>query len=394
MSFRARNLPVLAALVSAGCTPTVAVSSPPPDASASYVVRLGADTVAVERFTRESNRIESDIMERSPLTHVSHSVVVLGSNGLAMSWTYDPRLVSGPRPAGTATRTLVFGPDSITIASDTGAKFTRRVAGRSGIPSLANSMLTWDLAIAYARARGGDSVDVPTVTPSGGRGLTLPIRFITSDSVRSYYGGPSWPVYIKLDEHGHIVSFDGTATTIKIRAVRVPNVDVRTVASAFTVRDQTFGPMGPASTRDTVRVQISGSPIWIDYGRPSLRGRDPWVNGVLGDSVWRTGANAATQIQTGLDLLIAGQIIPAGKYTLWTHVLPRNAGYELVFNKQVGQWGTVHDFNQDFARVPLTVKRVPTSAERFTMMIEPSGSGGVLAMQWGTTRLETPFTIR
>ena len=28
------------------------------------------------------------------------------------------------------------------------------------------------------------------------------------------------------------------------------------------------------------------------------------------------------------------------------------------------------------------------------MMIEPSGDGGVMAMQWGTTRLETPFTVR
>ncbi len=394
MPINVRSLLSLAMLALAGCQPpAVSVGSPTPDGTASYVVRLGVDTVAVERFTRAGRHIESDIVQRSPLTYVAHSVIEMAPSALPTSWMYDPRLVSGPRPAGAATRVMTFGADSVSVVSDTGARFFRRVAGGPAIPSLANSMLTWELAIAYARTRGGDSVDVPTVNQAGGRGFTLPIRFITKDSVRSYYGGPDWPLYIKLDALGHVASFNGTATTIKITAVRVPNVDVRTVASAFTVREQTAGPMGTVSPRDTARAQINGSSIWIDYGRPALRGRDPWVNGVLGDSLWRTGANAATQIQTGTDLVMAGQTIPAGKYTLWTHVFPRNSGYELIFNRQVGQWGTVHDFSQDFAHVPLAVRRVATSAERFTMTIEPGGDGGVLAMQWGTTRLEAPFTI-
>jgi hypothetical protein len=391
---RARNLLALSMLLSVGCKRTVSVSSPTPDAGTSYLVRLGADTVAVEQFRRTGNHIESDIMQRSPATFIGHSVIELGANGLATSWTYDPRLVSGARPAGTATRMLTFHVDSVIAVSDTGAQFTRRLAGGPAIPQLGNSMLTWDLAVAYARAQGRDSVNVPTVGASGTRGIPLPIRFITKDSVRGYYGGPDWPVYMKLDPQGHIVWFDGSATTIKIMGTRVPTIAVRTLASAFTVRDQTGGAMGLVSPRDTVRAQLSGSPIWIDYSRPALRGRDAWMNGVLGDTLWRTGANAATQIQTGVDLIIAGQTISAGKYTLWTHVFPRNSRYELIFNKQVGQWGAGgYDPKQDLVRVPLAVKRVPASAERFTMMIEPSGDGGVLAMQWGTTRLETPFTI-
>jgi hypothetical protein len=391
MSYHARDLLVLSVLVAMGCTPSANVSSPTPDPGASFVVRLGSDTVAVERFTRTGNHIVSDIMQRSPLTYVGHSVIDVAANGLATSWVYDPRLVSGPRPRGAATRSHTIGPDSTTIVSDTGAQFRRRVAGGPAIPNLGNSMLTYELAIAYARTRGRDSVDVPTTSGGGGRG-TLPIRFITRDSVRTW-AGPD-PIYIKLDPQGHLLSYDATATTDKNIGVRVPRLDVRTVATRFTIRDQTVGPMGDASRRDTARARINGSSIWIDYGRPALRGRDVWVNGVLGDTLWRTGANAATQIQTDVDLLIAGQTIPAGKYSLWTHVFPRNSGYELIFNKQFGQAGTSHDFNQDFVRVPLSVKRVAISAERFTMMIEPSGDGGVLAMQWGTTRLEMPFAVK
>lgn len=391
MSLRPRNFLLLSTLVSVGCKPSVSVSSPTPDAATSYVVRLGTDTVAVEQFRRTGNHIESEIIQRAPLTYIGRSVIELGPNGLATSWTYDPRLVSGARRPGVPTQMLTLGPDSVTIVSDTGAQYRRRVAGSAAVPNLGNSMLTYDLAIAYARTSGRDSVTVPTVNASGGRGA-IQIRFITRDSVRSWYGPD--PIYMKLDAQGHIVWFNANATTNKIMGMRVPGADVRALASAFTARDQTGGAMGTASPRDTARVQISGSPIWIDYGRPSLRGRDVWADPILGDKLWRTGANAATQIQTPVDLIIAGQTIPAGKYTLWTRVLPGNSGYELIFNKQVGQWGTVYDAKQDLVRVPLAVKRIATSAERFTMMIEPSGDGGVLAMQWGTTRLETPFIIK
>ena len=53
----------------------------------------------------------------------------------------------------------------------------------------------------------------------------------------------------------------------------------------------------------------------------------------------------------------------------------------------------VYDPKNDLARVPLGVRQRTNSAERFTMTIEPSGGGGVIAMQWGATRLETPFSV-
>src|SRR4029079_16832555 len=107
----------------------------------------------------------------------------------------------------------------------------------------------------------------------------------------------------------------------------------QTVAN-YAARDAAGNGLGAVTTRDTVRATIAGNAMSIDYGRPSLRGRNVWTNGVLGDTIWRTGANAATELTTLRDLqLIGGQIVPAGKYTLWTHVYPRNTIYELIFNK-------------------------------------------------------------
>ena len=379
--------------LSAACTPHANVGSPSPDQTVSYVTRLGSDTVTVETYRRSGNHLDADIMQRSPMTYVARSSIELSQAGLATTWMFDPRLVSGARPPNAPTRTLTMGTDSTTVVSDTGAQFQRRVRGGPAIPSVTNSMLSWQLAIDYARAQKTDSAPLISTT---GTHSWIPILFLDKNTVRSFGGGPIYPITITLDDNGRIVRYDGSRTTNKIISTRATGIEVRTIASAFSVRDQTAGAMGATSPRDTARAQIAGAQLWIDYGRPSLRGRDVWRNGVLGDTLWRTGANAATQFKTDVDLRISGVTIPAGMYTLWTHVLPRNSAYELVFNKQVGQWGAganVYDPKNDLARVPLTVRQRTNSAERFTMSIEPGGDGGVIAMQWGGTRLETPFTI-
>jgi hypothetical protein len=378
------------------CSRQPSPSSPTPTGTFSYVTRLGDDTVAVEEYRRTDDHVDAQIMQRSPMTYVARSRIDLTSSGLATRWTFDPRLVSGSRPPSAPSRLLTFSLDSTIIVSDTGAQFTRHTVPGFGVPQVSNSMLTYQLAIDYARSIGRDSVLVPMVTAAGGHS-NLPVRFLGRDSVRTYYGGPEWPIYITLDPSGRIVTLDARATTNKIYSTRVSGISVRTIASRYSVRDQTSGAMGTASPRDTVRADVQGHRLSIDYSRPALRGRNVWSNGVLGDTLWRTGANAATQFTTDADLMIGTTAIPAGKYTLWTHVFPGNARYELIFNRQVGQWGAgpnTYEMKNDLARVPLVVKQMPTSSERFTLSIEPVADGGVLAMQWGTTRLETPFSIR
>src|SRR4051812_17010294 len=94
-------LPLL--ITVAGCAPAASVGSPAVNAGTSYVVRLGADTLAVERFMRTGNRIESSIVQRSPVTYVGTSVIEIGANGLPSSWRYENRLANGLRVPGGAT---------------------------------------------------------------------------------------------------------------------------------------------------------------------------------------------------------------------------------------------------------------------------------------------------
>ena len=166
-------------------------------------------------------------------------------------------------------------------------------------------------------------------------------------------------------------------------------VNVDSLGHAWAVRDSIAGPVGQVSTRDTARATIGNAHVWVDYGRPALRGRDVWMNGVLGDTLWRTGANAATQLGTDADIVIGGATIPAGTYSLWTAT---SGGYQLVVNRQHGQWGTDHDPKQDMARIPLRESSLSSPVERFTIGFTPEGGSTLLALAWGNKRLSVPVT--
>ena len=46
-----------------------------------FIVRLGNDTVAVERFSRTRTQLEGDVVSRSPRTTIVHYVATLGPTG-------------------------------------------------------------------------------------------------------------------------------------------------------------------------------------------------------------------------------------------------------------------------------------------------------------------------
>ena len=111
------------------------------------------------------------------------------------------------------------------------------------------------------------------------------------------------------------------------------------------------------------------------------------------DRVWRTGANAATQLTTSAPIALAGLSLPAGTYTLWT--IPHRRGVDLIVNRQTGQWGTEYGRAHDLGRAPIQADSAATTVEKFTISIEPRDARhGTLAMAWGTFRWTVPIVVR
>lgn len=144
--------------------------------------------------------------------------------------------------------------------------------------------------------------------------------------------------------------------------------------------------------RGKAEATIAGKKVAVDYGRPQLKGRDMLTRAPEG-MVWRMGMNEATTIETAGDLQFGDVTIPKGAYSLFAKRTAEKS-WELIFNKQTGQWGTRHDPSKDVARVPLSWKTKDDSTETLTIEVVPQGKGGEFKMTWGTHVLETPFTVK
>jgi hypothetical protein len=141
-----------------------------------------------------------------------------------------------------------------------------------------------------------------------------------------------------------------------------------------------------------VKAKVGSANIQVAYSRPLKRGRVIFGNVVPWNQVWRTGANAATQLTTDKDLVLGGKVVPAGKYTLWT--LPTPTGAKLIVNSETGQWGTDYHADKDFARLDLSTNQLSQPVEQFVIGIAPQGSGGVLRLAWDDKEYLIPFTVR
>ena len=384
----AAALAVLPAVVACASGST-ALPAPAPVPTTTLLARLGVDTVAVEQFTRTATHMEGTLVTRFPLTRMTRYAVDLGPNGAPTRANLTLRDGAGaPIPGGLQSLSVSYGRDSAVFVGHRSTSDTSRVLSVRGPlqPSIPSSYGLWELELARMSTLGRDSLEFAVVPLDLDAQQATPqaVRVIGRDSVRIFANGG--PFYVRHDGRGGIVAADGMRTGSKVMVARVDSLDIAALARSWAQRDQSGAPAGPASTRDTVQATVGTARLWIDYGRPALRGRNVWVNGVLGDTLWRTGANAATQLRSDVDLVVGGATVPAGTYTLWTAAAP--SGYRLVINRQTGN---NYDASRDLVRVPLRESSVETPVERFTIGLEPQGAGGaLLRLTWGTKRLSVP----
>ena len=139
------------------------------------------------------------------------------------------------------------------------------------------------------------------------------------------------------------------------------------------------------SQRAEVSQTIGITDITIVYHRPLVGGRVIWDSLVPYGKVWRTGANEATTLVTPVDLIIGGNTVPAGSYTIFT--MPNKDKWTLIISKKTGEWGTDYPGQtNDLARVDMKVSALPSPVENFTISFEKAGNGANLNIDWDTTR--------
>lgn len=137
----------------------------------------------------------------------------------------------------------------------------------------------------------------------------------------------------------------------------------------------------------------NGKTIKTDYSSPRMKGRKIYGDLVPYGEVWRTGANEATTFVTSADVEVGGKNVPAGSYTIFT--VPNPNQWTLIINKKTGEWGIPYKYESDeLARVDMSVSKLPSPLEDFTISYDKSGNGCTMHIDWDTTRASVEITAK
>src|SRR5262245_57478716 len=131
--------------------------------------------------------------------------------------------------------------------------------------------------------------------------------------------------------------------------------------------------------RGQTSIELNGGKVSIEYGRPALAGRD--VKSMLQPGMeWRMGSNAATTLDTSIDLKFGNKTISKGKYVLKAKFVEEGKWLLLVTQDE-----------KTLAEVPMTPGTNATPAENVTIKLEKQGAGGKLTVSWGTLNVAATF---
>jgi hypothetical protein len=170
-------------------------------------------------------------------------------------------------------------------------------------------------------------------------------------------------------------------------------------------------PSQKASVMQTVGV----TDITITYSRPGVKGRKIWGDPLPGQKaegeatldnqnerpkeavivpyghVWRAGANEATTFVVTDDVLINGQKLAAGSYSL--HTVPTKDEWQIIFNETANQWGSFsYDPKKDTLRIKVKPVWVNDSQEWLSYSFDPvTDNSAQVNLRW--EKISVPFTV-
>ncbi len=142
--------------------------------------------------------------------------------------------------------------------------------------------------------------------------------------------------------------------------------------------------------------------VTFDFSRPGVKGRTIWGELVpwgfaegnkYSDNKpypWRGGANQSTTIESSSDLLIEGNKVPAGKYSL--HFKPGQEEWVIMVNSVNDTWGSYkYDPSKDVAS--FTVKAVEAPHQEWLIygFDDYDGYSATAFLHW--EKLKVPFKI-
>jgi len=142
-----------------------------------------------------------------------------------------------------------------------------------------------------------------------------------------------------------------------------------------------------------IRDKAADNPVArVIYSRPQKAGRNIFGELVEYGTVWRVGANEATEIEFYQNVKIDNKKIPKGRYTLYAIV--QQDKWTMILNKETDTWGAFkYDAKKDILRTEVPVEKTSDTNESLSMIFEKTQTGCNLVVAWDTIKVSMPISF-
>jgi len=141
------------------------------------------------------------------------------------------------------------------------------------------------------------------------------------------------------------------------------------------------------SDRGLARVTLGKVKVSIDYGRPTLKSRDP-LSMIAPGEIWRVGSDAPTTFDSTQDLVFDGVRVPRGKHYLLVRYITKGA-WSLLFSSKPPE---DYEPSAKVAEVPIRLETSKDPDNELTIRLEGHGERCTLIISWGSLRLTGIFS--
>jgi hypothetical protein len=152
----------------------------------------------------------------------------------------------------------------------------------------------------------------------------------------------------------------------------------------------------PAEQIDLVQFAVGGRTVSVCYSRALASEAEPSLGtaAMPYGVVWRTGGSTPAILTTAGRISIAGLVVPAGRYVLYT--VPGPNQWQIVINRAVAGWRDGPDYGPpqratEVGRVTMPAEPASQFAPQLTLHAVAAGPNAVLLLEWQSVRVPIPI---
>ncbi|MBD2701162.1 DUF2911 domain-containing protein [Spirosoma sp. BT702] len=365
--------------------------------TASFIGRMGVDTVLVETYTMINNHLYGKAFIRVPEDYIGEFSIHFHPDGSIREFNVNamnPVNSSVPYQAKSGAFEYRL---NMNCRNDTCTYYNSERGGKAEtifrhatktvdfvggwVPFI--SLMEWNC---LRLAKSGKS-KIPLKMINHRIGVyDIGVHFSAKDTI--IFGGP-FLEYTKLNvnQEGRISQVNGIGTPWNYLVTKHPPIDIEPLAKRMA---KTPG-IGIPSPTETIRATVKQANIELSYGRPYKRGRVIFGGVVPYDSIWRTGAGSPTRLSLDNQIRIGTTVISKGQYSLYS--IPQKDKWLLIFSTDLKSWPTDPNRSKDFAQVVIPVKTTTNRSEQFTISIQETAAGGELTFHWDNVLATAAFDV-